>query len=129
MPKLPRSMREPVGLMGGDAETTEDRLHVLTNVIFELLVEVEALRAERIESSRRKGGDPSKSPYAKAYADTRLLTYNGAGPTQGTDKLLRLWFGRSDSDSVEVGMLTRLGYSPGMLHDFREKAKHLASLS
>lgn len=55
-------------------------------MVFDLLMEVEALRAARLTSSG--DSESEKSGYGQAYRDTAYLTHDNCGPWSGIDKLL-----------------------------------------
>ena len=107
---------------------SDEKIRVLTECVFALAMEVEALREAMIEESKAKGIVPKDSPYGRAYYETALLTHNSAGPSSGTDKLFKRWFsGRNTPnhlDPREALMLMRLGFSPHEISAYSTEAEN-----
>jgi hypothetical protein len=94
-----------------------DRINVLTSLVLDLMLEVEALRSARIQ----QGDDITL--YRKSYRDTALLSHNTAGPGFNCSKLIRLFYpDRRDGDSRvlrESIMLQKLGCSEEEVAEFQ----------
>lgn len=113
------------------------RLHIdtLTDIVFALLMEVEALRSAQIDASKSSNEPLGKSTYAQAYRKTALLSHNGAGPTLGPDKVVLSFFGAEttgvadEASYRECVMLRRLGYSDDEILDYLRDVDHVAQLS
>ena len=92
-------------------------LDMLTTVVLDLMMEVEALR-----EARAAGSD-----YRDAYRNTGLLMHDSTGPSMGWDKLLDRYYPR-DKDLTgrvwrESLMLRRLGVSAGQIEAYRREAQ------
>jgi hypothetical protein len=108
------------------------RLDLLTELVFDLAVEVEALRAERIGNAAKTGD----GAYANAYMKAAGVAHNGAGVVPPWMKLFALFYGSGDQDKSpdgrslrELVLLRRLGISEERLRDFVEHIRHLEELS
>jgi hypothetical protein len=88
-----------------EVQSLERKVTILTHLVFELLREVEALRAAQIKQIQTEGVEPKDSPQVQAYLETALLSHNSAGITTGLQKILLRWLG-DDADSIPK---TRLG--------------------
>jgi hypothetical protein len=101
--------------------STDVRVRLLTLMVLDLFVEVEALRTAVSGKSSRivPGIDPSlaagKSPYQTAYLNTVYLTHNSAGPSSGVEKLLARFYPSSREMAAgslrESSVLRDLGFS------------------
>jgi hypothetical protein len=95
----------------------ERRLAILSKIVLDLMMELEALR-ETIASG---------STYRDAYRKAALLTHNNAGPSDGWDKLLGLFyrFEESSGDGPwrETTMMQRLGFTPTEIELYQQEAK------
>jgi hypothetical protein len=113
--------------------SSEQRIRGLTEFVFALLMEVEALRRAMMEESKAKGVAPKDSAYGKAYRKTALLTHNGVGPGPPRHKLLPLWFPvKTNPDGIDLRealMLIRLGFSPDEISAYASDAEHLEMLT
>jgi hypothetical protein len=81
----------------------------LTLVVLRLVMEVEALREAL---SRPETPEAVRQSYRKAYERIAVLSHNGAGPSDGMEKILERFFPehRSSEESIpELAMLERLG--------------------
>lgn len=116
-----------------DNISLEDKVQMLTELVFELLREVEALRAAQINQAESQGIAPKESDYGKAYVNTALLTHNSAGPSGGLDKLLALWFGWTNQHiprthrrflAREVLILKRLGFTEQEITEYIKTAEN-----
>lgn len=83
---------------------TESRLKILSQVVIDLLMEVEALRSAFVHLHNGPDGDPvhtgfdfpctdetlteSTGSYPAAYVNAAFTRHNGAGPTSGIEKLI-----------------------------------------
>jgi hypothetical protein len=121
-------------LLGGDDsyEGLAKRVALLTEVVFDLLVEVEALRLERAAHAARTGD----RTYAEAYQASAAVAHNGAGVIPGSFKLLARFYGGRDEEMStdgrplrEVLLLRRLGLSDEQLREFAEHIRHVEELS
>src|SRR5512138_773553 len=99
------------------------RLDLLTELVFDLAVEVEALRAERVANAAKTGD----AAYAGAYMEAAAVAHNGAGLVPSWMKLFALFYGRRDQDTTldgtslrELVLLRRLGISEEQLREFVE---------
>lgn len=106
---------------------TTEKVEVLKDLVFALLMEVEALRSGLMEESQARGVTLKNSSYGRAYLSTALLTHNAAGPSGGVEKLLERWVSRRTTSngisSREVLMLMRLGYSQEELENYAAEAE------
>ena len=75
------SPTKPEALIKAQAE-----IATLRRAVFDLFVEVEAIRATLLKSEL--GGRGVSSPYAESYRDTVLTTHCSTGCTGGYEKLL-----------------------------------------
>jgi len=121
-------------LLGGDdsRDGLAKRVALLTEVVFDLLVEVDALRLERAAHAARTGD----RTYAEAYEESATVAHNGAGVIPGSLKLLaRFHGGRAEETSIdgrplrEVLLLRRLGLSDEQLRQFAEHIRQVEELT
>jgi hypothetical protein len=101
--------------------STDVRVRVLTRMLLDLFVEVEALRTavSGAGGPAVHGIDPSllagKSSYQTAYLNTVYLSHNAAGPSSGLEKVLVRFYpssGQVAPDTLrESSVLRRIGYS------------------
>jgi len=68
----------------------DPRIEVLVAMVFDLLMEVEALRT--VVSASKLGAGGKDSAYSRAYQETAYLTHNACGPSSGLEKLLALFY-------------------------------------
>jgi hypothetical protein len=108
------------------------RVDLLTELVFDLAVEVEGLRAERVAHAAKTGD----TAYADAYAEASGVAHNGAGVVPGWMKLLARFYGWRDEDAAfdggslrELVLLRRLGLGDDQLREFVEHIRHLQELS
>jgi hypothetical protein len=104
---------------------------VLVAIVFDLLMEVEALRKAVLASKLGVGG--KASAYGRAYEETAYLTHNACGPSSGLEKLLALFYPRvaeEDGQSWqgrrtwrECLLLRRLGFSDEQVRAYKEAAE------
>lgn len=95
-------------------------------MIFDLLVEVEALR----ETLATAAGNAGRSAYARAYERSAYLTHNAAGPSSGWEKMLDRFYSNAQADDDggrrgwrECLMLRRLGLSEEEIQAYRANAR------
>jgi hypothetical protein len=120
--------------IAGDQDARDQRLQDLSQVVSQLLLEVEALRAAVIELEARQGMRGPGSPYAKAYRETFLLSHNSAGVRPGPFKVMDAyddgkvpdWYGYP---LREVVMLKRLGYTDEEIAEYRSDVDHVSQLT
>ena len=95
----------------------------LRETVFDLLVEVEAIREALLRSPVGSAG--SRSTYAIAYRDTALLTHDSTGPSGGHDKLMaRFYSGAPEHlDWRECLFLSRVGFSEDEIAKYKDKAE------
>jgi hypothetical protein len=110
----------------------QSEIQQLRTVVFELHVEVEAIRETLLKSPLGSGG--SSSVYAQSYYETALLTHNAMGPSGGYEKLARLFY-EGDSKSIEsicyahgddwreCLFMKRLGFPPKQISEYRREAE------
>jgi hypothetical protein len=97
----------------------------LVTLLFRLTMEVEALR-EALSSPETP--ESVRQAYREAYKRTAVLSHNAAGPTGGTEKVLRTffpWEAREDRFNAELEMMKRLGASPEELEALRDKMEEV----
>ncbi len=110
------------------------RIHLLEDLVQNLLREVEALRAAMIELGGRQPAQVSEnalddeaagvagphSIYGKAYLEAAWLSHWSAGTTSGYDKLRALFSEPSSRVNAfpEIAMLQRLGYSAEQIQQY-----------
>jgi hypothetical protein len=93
------------------------RIQMLTTVVLDLMMEVEALRETMVRGSN----------YRAAYREIGLLTHNSVGPSTGVDKLLDLYYpssatsgGRAWRESL---MMQRLGFTQTEMEQYKRDAE------
>jgi len=109
----------------------ENRLQALTEVVFDLLAEVEALRELTI---RNQGGQTAgkESAYGRAYEDTAVLMHDSGGPTSGMQKLIERFYPEFE-ETVRPGwaekrawreclMMQRLGFTEAQIAEYKRTA-------
>lgn len=107
--------------------SSDEKIQILTEMVFSLLVEVEVLRKLSLENSK----------YASLYKETALTSHNSSGAISGMEKILQQWFGEhgiiqnnfSSGQARESVMLQRLGFSKDDINKFFEECKKLESLT
>ena len=103
-------------LFGPSAEL-EQRIGMLTAVVVDLMVEVEALRGALI----------GVAGYREAYKQTGLLSHDSTGPSMGLEKVIDRFYPRDGDAGGRVWreslMLRRLGFSADDVAAYREEAK------
>jgi len=111
--------------------TADPRIEILVGMVFDLLLEVEALRTGLLAAN---GSARAKdSPYGRAYRDTAYLTHNACGPSSGLEKLLALFYPSEAEEATgdwrerrawrECLMLQRLGFSQEEVGAYKGEAK------
>jgi hypothetical protein len=99
-----------------DATATARRVEALTALVFDLLAEVEALRATSL----------SQVPYRDAYRQVALLTHDASGPSSGWEKLLNRYYPRELSSDGrawrETLLMRRLGFTPAEVEAYQREA-------
>ena len=111
---------------GGDSAA---KVRVLTDLVLDLLLEVEALRSALLLAAGAKGVAGKQTTYGRAYRSTALLSHDAAGPSGGWEKLLAVWLGDQEEGPGngprlrELAMLKRLGYSEQELKAYVEEAE------
>jgi hypothetical protein len=113
-----------------NAGRADPRVEVLVAMVFDLMMEVRALRETLIRSSLGAGG--KDSVFGKVYRDTALLTHNSAGISSGLMKLLFEFYTRdAEAGAGSAGerriwreclLLHRLGFSEEEIHRYKEEA-------
>lgn len=106
----------------------EQRLKVLTTMVFDLLVEVEALRKVAAQAQQAASTN-AESGYRRAYEDTAFLTCNADGPSSGLQKLIALFYPEREEPTYpgwtgkhawrELQMLRRLGASEEQIQAYQ----------
>ena len=93
----------------------------LRSMVYDLLVEVEAIRATLLKSPF--GSEGPNSRYAIAYLETAFLTHDSSGCTG--DKLLAQFYGRDPKkhDWRECLFMQRLGFSTEAIANYMREAK------
>jgi hypothetical protein len=112
-------------LCGRDStnEALAKRVSLLTEMVFDLVLEVEALRAERVALASKTGD----ATYAEAYMQTAATAHNSAGVVPSWVKLLIHFYGWRDDAAMdgrplrELVLLRRLGVSEERLRAFVEQ--------
>jgi hypothetical protein len=98
-----------------------DRFNVLVGIVLDLMMEVQALRDERL----RRGQDLGS--YRESYRDNALLPHNSAGTSTGWEKLLREFYPRQRRPDGRVWreslMLRRLGFTAAEIAAFEDEAE------
>lgn len=120
-----KNVREMVFALSGAGDPPA-RIAVLSQLVVDLLVEVEALREAVIRLHPVDGGAPvhggydfpcdeslteDKAAYPASYADAAFALHNAAGPSSGLEKLLGRFYPSNGATPRESLMLRRLGYS------------------
>ena len=114
-------------LAGFGPQSLERRIDILTTIVLDLMMEVEALREAGAEGS----------DYAHAYRKAGLLTHNAAGPCSGWDKLLWRFYPRDKPVNMlnavdhasqarswrESLMMERLGFTAEEVAAYRLEAE------
>lgn len=95
----------------------------LRGTVFDLLVEIEAIRETLLNSPLGSGG--SRSAYAKAYLKAACTTHNSTGPSGGHEKLMERFYSdpRERDDWRECLFMLRLGFSPVEIAKYKEEAE------
>ncbi len=109
----------------------DPRMEVLVAMVFDLLMEVEALR--KVVSASKLGVGGKNSAYGRAYEETAYLTHNACGPSSGLEKLLALFYPRGAEEKGkswrerrtwrECLLLRRLGFSDEEVRAYKEAAE------
>jgi hypothetical protein len=119
-------------------ENTASRIEVLSRLVIDLLVEVEALRDALLRltlggasGSVHKGYDApchdkslteGKGAYPAAYVDAAYVLHNAAGPSGGEEKLLARYYPESGDKLREALMLQRLGFTDDEIEGYAAAA-------
>jgi hypothetical protein len=105
----------------GRSMSLEQRVRALTEVIADLLVEIEALRNLQLQ-------DPlTRERYRLAYDEAAMLSHSSVGPSAGREKLVELFCAtKLQPDQAprprEALMLKRLGCTDEDIADFEQRA-------
>ena len=112
-------------------EKGDPRIEALVAMVFDLLIEVEALRKVVLASKLGVGG--KTSAYGRAYEETVYLSHNACGPSSGLEKLLALFYpqkAEKDGQSWperrtwrECLLLRRLGFTEEEVRAYKEAAE------
>lgn len=105
---------------------SEEKIEALTAMVFDLLVEVEALRATALKLE--SGSQGANSVYGQAYRETAYRSHSSAGPSTGSEKMLGLFY-PSKEPCRELLMLRRLGFSEEEIHSFQHAALDAETLT
>lgn len=109
--------------------TTEQKVAALAHMVLVLLVEVEALRDERLRSATASGN----RTYDQAYQWAAKLRHNAAGTQTGLEKLLAMYLGSPATDETpscrETIMLRRMGLSDDQIREFERQCAFVSQLS
>ena len=132
-----QSVRNLVMTLYG-ASDPQSRINALTQIVIDLLVEVEALRGALIQlepcaaqSKVHQGYDipchddaltQGKGVYATSYVDAAYTLHNSAGPSSGLEKLLARFYPVDGAGPRESAMLRRLGFTRAEIVQFLEAA-------
>lgn len=123
----------------------DERIQTLEQIVLDLMMEVEALRATVTELTStigpgNEGGDvlddgPAgvagpHTAYGKAYLETAWRSHWVAGLSSGWDKILEQFYGGDASDAAlgangrrELLMLRRMGYNDAQLAQYLDSAR------
>jgi hypothetical protein len=108
------------------------RIALLTELVLDLALEVEALRAERAGAAAKTGD----GAYAEAYMKSAAVAHSGAGVVPGWLKLMTRFYSTSEEDNTldgrplrELLLLRRLGVDEDRLRAFAEHIRHVESLT
>lgn len=127
-----KNAREIMMALSGAGDPSA-RIATLSQLVVDLLVEVEALREAVIRLHPVEGGAPvhrgydfpcdeslteDKAAYPAAYADAAFALHNAAGPSSGLEKLLGRFYPASGATPRESLMLRRLGYTDAEIASF-----------
>lgn len=128
-----KTLGEVLELLCSEGRKPEDqsrKIEVLVQMVFDLFVEVEALRSMSLNP--RAG---LIDIYAEAYRETALTSHSSIGPTSGLDKLLSQFYPRAHAEPSgsaagrrvwrESLLLERLGYTPEELESFKQLAAEM----
>ncbi len=109
-PKAPETSFELYTALGG-LFGEGDREQALVLVLLRLAQEVEALRTALMDPATPEA---VRARYREAWAQTAVLGHDAAGPTGGTEKVLRRFFPWEEHGPFgpEQLMMERLGFSP-----------------
>ncbi|QEL19570.1 hypothetical protein [Limnoglobus roseus] len=121
------------------------KIDVLSRIVIDLLVEVEALRGAVHQSHGGGAADPvhagydipchdktltdGKAAYPTAYVDAAYALHNAAGSTGGVEKLLARFYSTTGAEPREALMLRRLGYSDAEISRFKAAVEHAEQFS
>ena len=127
---------------GGDSAA---RLSVLSRLVVDLLVEVEALSGALAASHAGAASGPThqgydtpchdealtdgEGAYPGAYVDAAYVLHNAAGPTGGVEKLLARFYPDGAAGPREALMLRRLGFSEAEIDRFVAAAEQAGQFS
>jgi hypothetical protein len=130
--KTQREILKTLFMPGSAKEAEGDpRIAVLVAMVFDLLMEVEALRT--VVSASKLGVGGKDSAYGRAYQETAYLTHNACGPSSGVEKLLALFYPRQAEEEGlgwrerrtwrECLLMRRLGFSDDEVRAYKEEAE------
>ena len=99
------------------------RLKILTMVVLDLMMEVEALREAA----------GSGSVYRDAYRNAALLTHHNAGLSEGWEKVVDRFYPEEEATEGrtwrELLMMRRLGFTPPEIESYQRKALEMEMYS
>ena len=95
----------------------------LRETVFDLLVEIEAIRETLLNSPLGSGG--ARSPYASAYRKAAFRTHDASGPSSGHMKLFAQFYplAPEQRDWRECLFMQRLGLSPDDIAKYKREAE------
>jgi hypothetical protein len=108
----------PDALAAAQAEIAQ-----LRTALFDLHLEVEAIRMTLLNSSLGAGG--AGSAYAVAYREAAFLTHDSTGPISGHDKLMALYQPPASEQGQwrECLFMQRLGFSADAIAKYKREAE------
>jgi hypothetical protein len=124
----------PAGAKGAEGDP---RIEVLVAMVFDLLMEVEALRA--VVAASKLGAGGKDSDYGRAYQETAYLTHNACGPSSGLEKLLaRFYPPQADEQAPswrqrrswrECLLMRQLGFTDDDVRAYQDSAEQAETLT
>ncbi|WP_395752132.1 hypothetical protein [Prosthecobacter sp.] len=114
---------------------------ILKGVVFDLMVEIEALRATALNSPLGAKGSSGISPYAFEYRNAAFRTHHCGGCTPPTFKHLHKFFshsfvmntplclGMERDEWRELIFMERLGFTPEELAEYKRRAEEAHTYS
>lgn len=130
--KTQREIVEALFLTSRSKGAEDDpRINILVALVFDLMMEVEALR--KVVSTSKLGMGGKDSAYGRAYEKTAYLTHDACGPSSGLDKLLALFYPPSATNEGpnrhekrtwrECLLMLRLGFSDEEIRAYKKTAE------